>query len=359
MKVVNHVIKLKKDEKNPLVKPRKDLSWAAKALFNCAAVYKDGLIYLLPRAIGEYEDYVSRVALTTSVDGVKFDEDLSIFLEPQKMYERFACEDPRITPIEDKFLITYVGHTHKVRGGGGSIARTALASTKDFKTFKKHGIITPKGSENRDVVIFPEKINGKYVMLHRPHNWTKKDVFEKDEKLYLRVKEKIIKWPLKEVPSYFPEKPSIWIAYSDNLKDWYDYKVVMEPTEDWESLKIGAGPPPIKTGKGWLVIYHGVSKISPNSKFRRFDGKIQESVYKAGAALLDLDDILRVIGRTKNPILEPEMDYEIFGDVPNVVFPEGVVVLNNKLHVYYGAADKTCCLATCNLDDLIMHLLHS
>lgn len=118
----------------------------------------------------------------------------------------------------------------------------------------------------------------------------------------------------------------------------YDHKVIMEPERPWEGRKIGAGPPPIKTEAGWLLIYHGVD---PNH------------VYRARAALLDLEEPWKVIARTPEPILEPEEEYEREGDVPNVVFPEGTAVVGDQLFVFYGAADKVCCVASARLDELI------
>lgn len=138
-----------------------------------------------------------------------------------------------------------------------------------------------------------------------------------------------------------PEKPSIWIAYSTNLKKWGEYKAVMEPKEEWEEWKIGAGPPPVRTPEGWLLIYHGVDKAKH---------------YRAGLALLDLENPSRVIARLPRPILEPEKYYEKEGDTPNVVFPEGTIVKNEKLFVYYGGADEVCCLATAKIEDLLKEL---
>jgi predicted GH43/DUF377 family glycosyl hydrolase len=344
-------MKLKRHQQNPVLEPIKNNKWESKAVFNCGAVYDNDQVHLLYRAIGEYDDYISRLGYAITRDGVNFERKDSPVFEPVEEYEKWGCEDPRITKIEGKFYVTYVALSKPTRKSGG-LSRTALISTEDFTRFERHGIITPDGADDRDTVLFPEKIKGKYVMLHRPHNWTKKDAYEENEKLYLRVKEKTIEWPLEEVPDFFPEKPSIWIAYSDNLKDWFGHKVVMKPEREWEELKIGAGPPPIRTEKGWLLIYHGNSWLH-NSKLKNYKGEVYNRIYKAGAALLDLKDPSRVIARTKKPILEPQKDYEIFGDVPNVVFPEGMAVIDEELFVYYGAADKTCCLATCKLNVLI------
>lgn len=372
------LIKLKRHKQNPVLEPNEKNPWESRAVFNCGAVYKNGLVYLVYRAVGEYDDYfqyhlnfynISRLGLAVlNREGVVLERRDKPIFEPSELYEMGTCEDPRITGIDGRFYLTYVA-LPEPPGRGVGLVRTALASTDDFISFERHGIITPEGADDKDTVLFPEKINGKYVMLHRPHNWTKTDTYEKDGRLYLfvsreyppDVKERIIEWPLEEKPETFPEKPSIWIAYSDNLRDWSGHKVLLEPAEKWESQKTGAGPPPIKTDRGWLLIYHGVEKIPENPRFRRHDGlnegKIYTNIYRAGAALLDLNDPSRVIARTKEPILEPEEDYEVFGDIPNVVFPEGMVVIDGTLNVYYGAADKRCCLATCNLDELVDDLI--
>ena len=135
----------------------------------------------------------------------------------------------------------------------------------------------------------------------------------------------------------------MWFAFLDGLPGrMYDHKVVMEAEQPWEGMKIGAGPPPIKTDAGWLLIYHGVDP---------------DRVYRAGAALLDLEEPWRVIARTSKPILEPEEAYEREGDVPNVVFPEGVAVVGEELLVFYGGADKVCCAASVNLGELVDYLL--
>jgi predicted GH43/DUF377 family glycosyl hydrolase len=117
----------------------------------------------------------------------------------------------------------------------------------------------------------------------------------------------------------------------------------MKPEQDWEEIKVGSGPPPIKTKHGWLLIYHGVDKYL---------------VYRTGAALLDLNNPVKVIARTKEPVLQPEESYERIGDVNNVVFPTGACVIDDKLHVYYGGADKVCCLAVVELNALLQYILN-
>ena len=330
-------MKLKRAENNPILEPGENL-WESIAVFNPAAFYWNGTVYLLYRAVGEYERYVSRIGCATSQDGFNFERLDEPVFEPVEEYEKWGVEDPRTVILENKLYMTYVAHSRRSGppralfprlGISGEKARVilsergiprialasldTLSSLDDLQSlprrFRRHGCITPLGVYERDTLLFPERVNGEYVMLHRPRDWVG--------------------------PDYGTDLPSIWIAYSENLKDWYGHVILMRPEREWEAEKIGTGPPPIKTEKGWLLIYHGVSS---------------DHKYRAGAALLNLHDPSKVIGRLPQPILEPEEDYEKVGDVPNVVFPEGAVVLNNRLFVYYGAADKACCVATGDLD---------
>ena len=321
-------MKLVRYEGNPVLKPRGD-DWEAVATFNCAAIYRDGRIHVLYRATGDYVHYASHLGYAI------FDESLNLlerleepcFGPHLKLWE-MSIEDPRLTELEGAVYLTYVvtptpSPPGAVRRRLGipkpmqATPRTALARVEDFHEFTRMGVITPYDADERDVVLFPEKIQGRYAAIHRPSNWVG--------------------------PGYPVARPSMWFAFLDGLPGrMYDHKVIMEPEQPWEGKKIGAGPPPIRTGAGWLLIYHGVD---PNH------------VYRAGAALLDLEEPWKVIARTPEPILEPEEEYERVGDVPNVVFPEGAVVVGDELIVFYGAADKVCCAASASLDKLIAHLL--
>lgn len=332
------MLQLERCKRNPILKPNPKNWWEAKAIFNPAACLKDGKVHLFPRVVAEYENYISRIGHYVSDDGIHFELAFpGPIVSPEKHYDKWACEDPRVTEIDGVYYFTYVALSKPARQGGGP-PTTALLSTKDFRKFQRHGLITPRLSDNRDTMLFPEKINGYYVMLHRPHRWTK-EWFNKNEPIKSKV-EAGIPWPYCRYEN-LPEKPAIWLAFSRDLKHWADHKVIMESQYWWEEKKIGAGAPPIKTEAGWLIIYHGVAP----------------GCYRAGAALLDLNDPSKVIGRTKEPILEPKEDYEKVGDVNNVVFPEGNVVIDGKIFVYYGAADKYIGLATCSLEVLLEELL--
>lgn len=326
---------LQRYEKNPILIPNEANWWESKAVFNCAILHYENKFHMLYRAIGEYERYISRIGYASSTDGYSFARSNHIALEPTQDYEKYGIEDPRMVEIDNQVYITYVILSAYVTEGAVVEASTALATTTDFLKYTRLRVITSKGSNNKDVVLFPEKMSqqqssmvtssssnntngaGKYFFLHRPSSWIGSQ--------------------------YGVDKPSIWLGEGNALTNFEKHTLLLKPKEDWEELKVGAGPPPIKTTAGWLLIYHGVSR---------------EKVYRAGAALLDLHDPSKIIGRTRTPILEPKEPYEKFGDVNNVVFPTGACVVDNdKLFVYYGGADKVCCLATADLNYLLDHIL--
>ena len=171
--------------------------------------------------------------------------------------------------------------------------------------------------DDRDVILFPEKINGKFILMHRPMNWTG--------------------------PDYGTEFPAIWISQSEDMLCWSESTLLAKAKADWE-YKIGGNTPPIKTEKGWLTLYHGVGK---------------DEYYRLGAMLLDMNNPSKVLHRTTDWIIQPEEDYETNGCYAGggVIFPCGKVVIDDTLFVYYGAADKYVGLATCKLNDLLDYLL--
>jgi beta-1,2-mannobiose phosphorylase / 1,2-beta-oligomannan phosphorylase len=312
------MVQLQRAKSNPILLPNKSNWWESHAVFNCSVLNDGKSIHMLYRAIGEYQDYVSRIGYAESSDGLSFVRRSEAVLSPEEDYERYGIEDPRLTIIGDLAYITYVVLSNFVKRDPS--ASTALAMTEDFSSYKRLGIITVPGSDNKDAVLFP-KLNGeskskKYFMLHRPSNWVG--------------------------PHYGTDTPSIWIGEGDSVTNFVKHSLLLKPEQSWEALKVGVGMSPIRTSKGWLVIYHGVS---------------MERVYSAGALLLDLTDPSKIIGRTKEPILKPETSYEKNGDVPNVVFPTGACILDHNLYVYYGGADKVCCVATIELDLILEYLL--
>jgi predicted GH43/DUF377 family glycosyl hydrolase len=226
---------------------------------------------------------------------------------PQGPLEEYGVEDPRITPLGDRFLVTYVAVSQ--RG-----VTTALASTADFRSFERLGIIF--GPENKDVVVFPGSVGDDYVALHRP---TGRERFA---------------------------LPEMWLARSPDLLHWGRHAFLYGGLEDWESGRLGAGPPPVllPDGSAWLAIYHG------NTKPTR-PGEV--GAYVAAALLLDRDDPSRIVRRT-GLLFGPELDYELDGFVPNVVFPTGTVADEGGLWVYYGSADESVGVGRLTWSDVIV-----
>jgi beta-1,2-mannobiose phosphorylase / 1,2-beta-oligomannan phosphorylase len=315
---------LERHKKNPILLPNKFNWWESKAVFNCAILLDGDILHMLYRAIGEYEKYISRIGYASSTNGYHFKRSKEIALAPNEEYEKYGIEDPRIVEIDHHVYVSYVVLSNYV--SQRPIASTALATTTDFISYTRLGIITSKGSDNKDVVLFPQNMSRQqltseterimYLFLHRPSSWIGS--------------------------KYGVDRPSIWLGEGNSLTKFEKHTLLIKPEQQWEMLKVGAGPPPIKTKHGWLLIYHGVDN---------------DHVYRAGAALLDLKDPARVLGRTKEPILEPKEPYEKNGDVNNVIFPTGACVIDAKLFVYYGAADKVCCVATADLENLVDYVL--
>jgi len=281
-----------------------DMPFRCNTVFNGTPV-KFGDEYLLLLRIEGQEGY-SFFALARSPDGFHFEVEERPVMEPAregffKDYEDQGIEDPRATRVDGTYYVMYTAassHSHRI----------ALARTDDFRTYERIALVSEPG--NKDGVLFPEKINGQYVRLDRPIG---------------------------------RGVGSIWISYSNDLYTWGHSKVLLTPRGGyWDSYRVGASAPPIRTEEGWLEIYHGTKMTTAGP------------IYRAGTALLDLEDPSRVIGRCNVPVLSPREDYERVGDVPNVVFPCGAIVEpDGEVKMYYGAADTYICVATASLDDIL------
>lgn len=318
---------LEKHTKNPIITPVMHHAWQKDATFNPAAVHDGEKFHFIYRAMGPQNTSVLGHAESENGVDIKYRSDSPIYT-PRKSFEipvgsskkwfmsgggYGGCEDPRITWIKEdkKFYLTYIAYN------GADAPRVALSSIEedDFRNknwnWSSPKLISKPNEVNKNAVIFPEKIGGKYVVMHR--------VF-----------------------------PNILVDFLDDLEFTNprylkgEYKIA--PTnEGWDSRKVGAGAPPIKTPDGWLLIYHAV------------DDK-NDSQYKIGAMLLDLNEPWKVLYRTQQPILEPDRWYENNGFKAGVAYPCGAVVNSNKLFVYYGGADKFTCVASKNLDEFIKEL---
>lgn len=309
-------IKLKRYEQNPIISPSYNW-WETRATFNAGAVEYQGKIVLLYRAIGN--DGISRFGFAITSDGKNVEERRdSPVLEPSPddPLERLGIEDPRITKIDDTYYISYIASSVYKASHESPLSRFlnkrhsnyapwrirgSLARTKDFKSFERLGRVFGD-MDNKDIVLFPEKIDGKYYILDRIY-------------------------------------PNMTISSSDELEgEWSERKIVMEPSKGWEEERVGASTVPLKTDKGWLVIYHAADK---------------KQVYRLGLLFLDLNDPSKVIYRHSDPILEPEEEYEKMGKTLNVVFSCGMVEIDDQYYVYYGAADRVIGLATIGKDKLL------
>jgi beta-1,2-mannobiose phosphorylase / 1,2-beta-oligomannan phosphorylase len=324
---------LQKSHKNPILSPMGHNDWESQAVFNPAAIFEGGKIKLIYRAVGG--NGVSVFGYAESTDGIHIDvrSDRPIFVpkqpfesnpqapftpSPQYMsgYGCGGCEDPRITKIEGKFYVTYTAWN------GSDIPRVALTSIgeDDFNhkkwEWKNPVLISPPRSKNHDGLsknwsIFPEKINGKYAVLHSLSPEILIDYFDSldfDGKTFIE-------------------------SYSDNN---FNFK-----TNHWNMRIRGAGPPPIKTKDGWLVLYRAST---------------DDCGYTVGAMLLDGENPNKILYNSTNPILSPETWYEKEGIKPNIVYSCGAVAVDNHLYVYYGASDQYTCLATAPLDRFLNKL---
>lgn len=298
---------------NPILEPVEAHPWESKYVLNPGALRIKDKVYLFYRAVGE--DNVSYIGLAVT-DGYKLLERLpEPIFSPAVPEEKMGCEDPRLTIIDDRIFMLYTAYN-------GNIAQIAAASIsvedflqRRFTAWKREGLAF-KNIWDKDAILFPEKIKGKYVIYHRI-------------------------------------EPSIWVTYMNQVafpcREKHAIIIGPRPGRMWDSLKIGAGAQPLKTKYGWLLIYHGVD---------------YNYVYRLGVILVDLENPQKVIYRSPNPVLEPEEDYEIGLSgawVPNVVFTCGAVAGSDKeiledddvVLVYYGAADTSIGVATATLADLI------
>lgn len=336
-------MKLKKFEGNPVVSPNPANAWEELVTCNPGVIYDNGLFHMLYRAAGDDKEHVIRLGYATSKDGFNFERqsDEPVFSPSIDGPDSGCVEDPRIVKFDDTFYVTYAyrpfapgqywkfAHDEVLLPPCGpaapacyakSLGNTAMAMTKDFKNFKRLGRLTSPVLDDRDVILFPEKVKDQFVLLHRP-------------KQYIGEK-------------YGVAEPSMWIKFSDDMMCWEDkesHLLITGRPDSWEE-KIGGSTPPLRTDKGWLVIYHGVEK-----------GGL--GYYRVGALLLDLEDPLKIIARTPDPIMEPEESWEIEGYYNGCVFPTGNVILDDTLYVYYGGADKYVGVATASVSELLDFML--
>lgn len=336
-------MKLERYPGNPILSPCPDHKWEDLAVFNPAAWYDQSKreVLLLYRAAESGPEYKCWFGLASSRDGFHFERvsDQPCLSPSIEGFDGATIQDPRIVKMGDWFYVTYacrhfpfgqfwqpeVRQRYVTPDCPPEFPRylrvnatlTGLAMTRDFKSWIRAGWITDPLLDDRDAVLFPERVGGRFALIHRPLEWVG--------------------------PEYGTEHACAWIAFSTDLLGFpaANSKLLIKNRYPWEAAKLGVNTPPIRTDHGWFTLYHAVGP---------------DRYYRIGALLLDLEDPSVVLHRTPDWLMQPETDYEIEGYYRGVCFPCGTVVLDGRLFVYYGAGDKYCAVATCDFERLLCHL---
>ena len=292
---------------NPVLLPDPSSDWETYNVFNPAVIHHHGLFHMHYRAQGL--DWVSRIGYAVSADGIAWNRMRRPVLEPHDATDARGIEDPRVTEIDGRFYMCYTAYSRDMPEGikpthaGGGVT-PMIAVSDNLISWRPLGSIV-HGEDNKDHVLFPRRIGGRYVALHR-------------------------------------RPPQVWIAESDDLLHWQEDDMLPifgpRPDNGWDEKRVGGNGVPIETDHGWLMFYHAYNN---------------DHVYRTGVCLLDLEDPSRVINRPKEFIFEPQEIWELRGDVPNVVFSCANPVVNGTLYLYYGGADHVIGLATCPFGDLL------
>ena len=327
---------------NPIVTPG-IYPWRMATVFNPGVIRDDdGRFTMYERAAGGLRPFHCCIGMLESNDGVHFSHvaENPVFT-PEMAGSRYgSVQDPRVVKIDGIYYMTYAfrpfaWNSHPTGigvpesfepvfpGFSGdpteNMTRSGIAVSTDRLNWKHHVWATPEELDDRDVILFPEKIGGRFALLRRPLQFVG--------------------------PNYGTEHPGIWISFSENLREWSQPNLLIKPQFSWEDNRIGGSTPPLKTERGWLVFYHGVENQNPAAR---------RVCYRLGAMLLDLEDPTRVLARTKTPIMEPEAYYERFGlYIPNVIFPTANVLEDGLIYLYYGVCDTAIALATARLEDVL------
>lgn len=332
---------------NPIVTPGR-YDWRAAVCFNPAVILDDdGRFYMWERAAGRLRPFHCCIGLLASDDGVHFEHvrDEPVFTPEMAGSRHGSVQDPRVVKLDGAYYMTFafrpyawashptgvgVPESHQVDYPGFSgrdednQTRSGIAVSHDRVTWRHLSWVSTPDIDDRNVILFPEKIGGRYAALRRPQQLVRTDTSH-------------------------GTPPNVCISFSDDLLTWSAPEPVLRPELAWEDNRIGGSTPPIRTEHGWLVFYHGVQDVNPAKK---------TVCYRMGAAMLDLHDPRRVIARSPTPLLEPEAYYERFGlYIPNVVFPTASPVKDGVIHLYYGCCDTSIALATAKLDAVVEHVM--
>jgi beta-1,2-mannobiose phosphorylase / 1,2-beta-oligomannan phosphorylase len=316
---------LKRSEHNPIILPRKEYHWESYATFNWCPVEHNGSIHVLymaisqPELLGEQAIGISSIGHAKSTDREHF-KNRKQFIFPEHEWEKYGCEDPRVTKIGDTFYIFYTALSTIPFGPDG--IKVAMAKTKDFKTIDEKHLITPFNA--KAMALFPKKINGKFVAILT--------VNTDREPSYVAI-------------AYFDKEEDMWSEeYWNNWYENSDKHIIDTKRSESDHLEVGA--PPLWTKDGWLIIYsHAQNYFDENRR-----------IFGVEALLLDHKDPKKIIGKTPGAMMVPESLYEKSGFVANVVFPSGALINGDKLEIYYGSADTTCCRASLDLENLLISI---
>ena len=292
---------------NPILLPDPTSDWETYNVFNPSVIYHNGLFHMHYRAQGL--DWISRIGYAVSVDGIRWNRMRRPVLEPQDASDSRGVEDPRVTEMDGDFYMSYTAYGREFSGQGepthaGGGIFPMFAHSRNLIQWERIGALV-KGEDNKDHVLFPRRIQGNYVALHR-------------------------------------RAPDVWLAESFDLTYWpvESMRPIFGPRPEngWDSFRVGGGGVPIETEYGWLIVYHAYDPFH---------------TYRLGTCLLDLDDPAIVIHRPKDFIFEPREIWELRGDVPNVVFSCANLVVGDTVYVYYGGADHVIGLATIGFAELL------
>ena len=312
---------VKRHPKNPLLEPNRDNSWEAVGSFNGCPIEHEGDTYLLYRALSPDIHHagtdmkLSTVGKAKSKDGVNFTSREQL-IRPEFAWEKFGCEDPRVTKVGNKYYIFYTAISDYPFIPSG--IKIAVAITRDLKNIEKKRLVTPFNS--KAMSLFPEKINGKL--------W---GVLTVDTDMP----------PSKICLAEFDKEKDIW--NEDYWNSWRaDINTYALPLQRKPSDQIEVGAPPVKTSKGWVLVYSYIKNYFSSTPS-----------FGIEAVLLDLKNPLKIKGKTKCSLMNPEEEYELKGEVPNIVFPSGAMADKKNFHIYYGAADTSTCLASFDLNKLL------
>jgi predicted GH43/DUF377 family glycosyl hydrolase len=334
---------------NPIITPGL-YPWRRATVFNPGVLYDEGRFYLYERTAGQLRPFQCYIGMLESDDGAHFTHtrDTPVYTPEMAGSPYGSVQDPRVVRLGDTYYMTYAfrpyaWNSHPTGVGvpesfeapfpgfdGASEenqTRSGIAVSTDRVHWEHFCWATPKEIDDRDVILFPEKVGGRYALLRRPLQYVSPDhsAIEALEAL------------------------GIWICFSEDLRTWTEPRLLIQPEQPWEGLRIGGSTPPLKTEAGWLVFYHGVETQDPS---------VRRVCYRLGAMMLDLEDPTRVIARCPDFLMEPEAYYERFGlYIPNVIFPTGNVVVEGQIYLYYGCCDTAIGLATVELDPVVAYVM--